>query len=301
MPSRIFIKNCLTVLLATGGATGLRFLFSPALGSRVPFLFYVLAVAVSAEVAGAISGGVVTALSILLVGYSAPSSDHHMQTVLAIFGAVGIALSLFGGWRKRLKDELSSANERLALRHEVACMGSFEWYPEEDRFVASPEMKALCGIYPPDRMETFNEWKSYLHPEDRAHVIAGLAHAMRSNLAHSTDTYRIIRPDGETRWLYGRRKYRYDSAGKLLHVISINMDVTDLKRGKMAEEILGGLLQVCSACRRIHDGSAEEWYSMEGYLRRHSTAKFSHGMCPDCSRQWYAEAPDGEASELSRA
>jgi hypothetical protein len=28
---------------------------------------------------------------------------------------------------------------------------------------------------------------------------------------------------------------------------------------------------------------------MEAYLRLHSEARFSHGMCPDCGKQWFTE------------
>ncbi len=80
-------------------------------------------------------------------------------------------------------------------------------------------------------------------------------------------------------------------------VLGIIMDVTDVKQGEMAQQILGGLLQVCSACRRIRDDKTDDWYSMEGYLRQRIPAKFSHGMCPDCSRQWFPEGRSGTGQE----
>jgi len=61
-------------------------------------------------------------------------------------------------------------------------------------------------------------------------------------------------------------------------------------RLRVAERILGlqaellaleGLLSLCSYCKRLRaaDGS---WGSLERYIESHSTAQFSHGVCPDC-------------------
>lgn len=48
---------------------------------------------------------------------------------------------------------------------------------------------------------------------------------------------------------------------------------------------LEGILPVCAWCRRIKDEDGV-WDALEGYLDRHSKAKVSHGMCPDCARKY---------------
>ena len=291
------LKNSLTVILVTAGTTAIRYMFSPHLGSRVPFLLYVMAVAIASQIAGTISGLAVTGLAIVLIAYPGSPSDRYMQAVLAIFGTVGAVISIFGGWQKRLKDELHLAHERIALKHEIARMGSYEWFVKQNRIDWSPELLELCGLQS-HSFRTIDDWISLVHPEDRPQVVAALQKAERVTY---DQTYRIIRPDGEIRWLHSRRKYKYDSERNPSHVLGIVIDITELKQGEMAQEILGGLLEVCSACRRIHDSSTEDWYSMEGYLRQHVSAKFSHGMCPDCSRQWYPEAHNGAGQKVQKS
>lgn len=44
---------------------------------------------------------------------------------------------------------------------------------------------------------------------------------------------------------------------------------------------LRGLLSVCSYCNRIRDTSGA-WTKMENYVVTHSSARFTHGVCPDC-------------------
>jgi hypothetical protein len=44
---------------------------------------------------------------------------------------------------------------------------------------------------------------------------------------------------------------------------------------------LRGLLPICAWCKRIRDDSGY-WSQVETYLRSHTEANFTHGICPDC-------------------
>ncbi len=54
------------------------------------------------------------------------------------------------------------------------------------------------------------------------------------------------------------------------------------------EEIkaLGGLLPICSQCKRIRDDGGY-WHQVEVYIRDHSAADFSHSICPSCLKEHY--------------
>jgi len=51
---------------------------------------------------------------------------------------------------------------------------------------------------------------------------------------------------------------------------------------------LSGLLPICASCKKIRDEQGH-WHHLELYIRNHSKAEFSHGICPDCQRRLYAE------------
>jgi hypothetical protein len=53
-------------------------------------------------------------------------------------------------------------------------------------------------------------------------------------------------------------------------------------------QLLSGLLPICAACKKIRDDEGN-WHEMESYISQHSQAKFSHGMCPACGKQYYGE------------
>ena len=53
--------------------------------------------------------------------------------------------------------------------------------------------------------------------------------------------------------------------------------------------LLSGMLPICAACKRIRDDHGA-WQPLESYISNHSEARFSHGMCPGCAREYYGEA-----------
>jgi ligand-binding sensor domain-containing protein len=53
-------------------------------------------------------------------------------------------------------------------------------------------------------------------------------------------------------------------------------------------KVLGGLIPICANCKKIRDDSGY-WSQLEQYLRTHSEATFSHGICPECVERLYPE------------
>ncbi len=51
---------------------------------------------------------------------------------------------------------------------------------------------------------------------------------------------------------------------------------------------LSGLLSICASCKKIRDDKGY-WNQIESYVRDHSEAEFSHGICPECTKKLYPE------------
>jgi len=56
------------------------------------------------------------------------------------------------------------------------------------------------------------------------------------------------------------------------------------------EEIkaLRGIVPICASCKKIRDDQGY-WHQVEVYLRNHTDAEFSHGLCPECEKIMYSE------------
>jgi ligand-binding sensor domain-containing protein len=51
-------------------------------------------------------------------------------------------------------------------------------------------------------------------------------------------------------------------------------------------KILGGLIPICANCKKIRDDKGY-WNQLEKYLKEHSEAEFTHGICPECREELY--------------
>ncbi|MCG3210200.1 MAG: hypothetical protein FOGNACKC_03831 [Anaerolineae bacterium] len=64
--------------------------------------------------------------------------------------------------------------------------------------------------------------------------------------------------------------------------------IVNLQTALAQVKTLRGLLPICANCKKIRDDGGY-WHTVEEYLRDHSEADFSHGICPDCMQALYAD------------
>lgn len=62
--------------------------------------------------------------------------------------------------------------------------------------------------------------------------------------------------------------------------------VKELQSALATVKKLHGLLPICARCKRIRD-DAGYWHEVEVYIRQHSEAEFTHGLCPQCAKELY--------------
>jgi uncharacterized protein with PIN domain len=60
----------------------------------------------------------------------------------------------------------------------------------------------------------------------------------------------------------------------------------ELTRALANIQTLSGLIPICAGCKKVLDDRGF-WEQVESYVARHSDAKFTHGICPECSRKYY--------------
>ncbi len=72
-------------------------------------------------------------------------------------------------------------------------------------------------------------------------------------------------------------------------------DMMELRRlnGELQEALaqvkkLSGFLPICASCETIRDDGGY-WQDVAVYVRDHSDADFTHGVCPDCAKELYSD------------
>ncbi len=66
--------------------------------------------------------------------------------------------------------------------------------------------------------------------------------------------------------------------------------IKDLQEALAKVKLLSGMLPICSSCRKIRDDRGY-WNQIEVYVRDHSEAEFTHGICPECFKKLYPNEP----------
>jgi len=61
------------------------------------------------------------------------------------------------------------------------------------------------------------------------------------------------------------------------YIIVAAEDTTELEK-------LRGLLPICMQCNKIFNQNTDDWDNIENYISSKTTADFSHGLCPECSK-----------------
>jgi hypothetical protein len=68
----------------------------------------------------------------------------------------------------------------------------------------------------------------------------------------------------------------------------------DLERAWLEIKTLRGIITVCANCRKVRTDEGL-WQQVEAYVRDHSDADFSHGLCPECAKTLYPDLSEGDA------
>lgn len=64
--------------------------------------------------------------------------------------------------------------------------------------------------------------------------------------------------------------------------------IRELQDALAEVKTLSGLLPICASCKKIRDDNGY-WSQIEEYIRKHSDAEFTHGLCPECAAELYPE------------
>ncbi len=75
--------------------------------------------------------------------------------------------------------------------------------------------------------------------------------------------------------------------------------ITELKQALDNVKTLSGLLPICSNCKKVRDDTGY-WNQIETYIKEHSNADFSHGICPDCIRLLYPDVANTVLEKLEK-
>ena len=136
--------------------------------------------------------------------------------------------------RKRAEQALRESEARLRMAMDAASLSVWERDRQAGEISFYGSVGQLYGFDKDASVVAYSEMLERIHPEDRERIIQDDSRAFESGTVQHIE-FRVIRSDGEVRWIEGRGEVINDLAGKAVRMIGVNIDVTGRKRAEQAQ------------------------------------------------------------------
>ncbi|MEM6345505.1 MAG: PAS domain-containing protein [Bacteroidota bacterium] len=156
---------------------------------------------------------------------------------------------------RKAAQKSKEANQLLQEAQQIAQIGVWHWNAEISVFDWSPKMREIFGVAQ-DETPTFSEWVSMIHPEDENRIRQEIEASFADHSSFSLD-HKIIRKDGETRYVNTWGGLRISKKGEVREVFGLCRDRTE---EKLAEDrLLAAVIKAEDKARKqiardLHDG-----------------------------------------------
>lgn len=121
---------------------------------------------------------------------------------------------------------LQESKTRLSEAQAIAHLGHWERYIHKDEMNWSDEIFRIVGYEPQSFVPTVQRFEELVHPEDRENILTAIRHAL---VARVTLEFRIFRPDGKQRFIYGTAQPAENENGQTNRLFGIVQDITEAK------------------------------------------------------------------------
>lgn len=128
--------------------------------------------------------------------------------------------------KKAAEEKLRHIAARLNRAQAITHLGSWELDFSTGFGIWSDECCRIYGLDTNDNIHTFEDWMSFIHPEDLDYV---MEEASKANATHSNSSmiHRIIRKDGATRYIQSQAHFEFNSKGIPIGLYGTAHDITE--------------------------------------------------------------------------
>jgi PAS domain S-box-containing protein len=177
------------------------------------------------------------------LGVRAYPSDHGISVYFRDVSA-----------ERRTYEALVKSERRLRLALDAGRMGTYEWNVASGVVTWSSALERMHGIPEGSFEGTFEAYQRDIHPDDRDRVLDSIRASLAAGQTHHL-LYRIVRPDGETRWLEAHGQFLLDDQGAPTTLVGVCTDATERQR---VEESLRQEADLIETLQRIGSSLTSE-------------------------------------------
>ena len=129
--------------------------------------------------------------------------------------------------QKRVRRELDEAAARLSLALEASHLGDWSWEAATDLVTLSETAARIFNVQTGPHM-SWAAMRELLHEDDREPARIAVENSLSQHSNYDIE-YRLIRPDGSTRWVLAKGRGEYDQEGNVVGMIGVVQDITETK------------------------------------------------------------------------
>ncbi len=172
-------------------------------------------------------------------------------------GLDGEPVEIVGSWfditdRKQAQDALRDSQDRLALATHAGGVGIWDWDLEKDMLLWDDRMYHLYGVRREDLSSASEVWRSCVHKDDLSRVQAEVRASISEKNLFDTE-FRIVRPDGETRYIKAFADVIADEHGNAIRMVGTNWDITERKKAKESMQMASSIYQSTTEAIMVTD------------------------------------------------
>ena len=131
--------------------------------------------------------------------------------------------------------ELADLRSRVDNAQRLADMGDYDWHIESDTNTWSDQLFRIYGYEPGAIQASYDVFLQHIHPDDRDMVRATHQHAYATGEPYEM-VERIVRPDGEVRYLASNGQVVTDDNGTPVRMRGTCIDITARVLAERAQE-----------------------------------------------------------------
>ncbi|HBL14769.1 MAG TPA: hypothetical protein DD379_25945, partial [Cyanobacteria bacterium UBA11162] len=168
----------------------------------------------------------------LLIAHQCSSSRQwtsvEIELLLQLANQVSIALA-----QAELLQALQDSEAKFRQLAESIEEVFFIYLPDYSEILyISPAYEKIWGNSVQSLYQNPSSWMELIHPDDRDRVEIALQNQIE--IGGFNEEYRIIRADGDLRWIYGRTFLVHNQVGEVDRIVGIAVDITARKQAEEA-------------------------------------------------------------------